>query len=41
MSKYIIDIPDGVEWGVVTCRTEDGFYTRDFDILKILEEMKE
>lgn len=36
MSKYIIDIPDGVEWGVVTCRTEDGFYTRDFDSLEEL-----
>ena len=36
MSKYIVDIPDGVEWGVVTCRTEDGFYTRDFDFLEEL-----
>ena len=36
MSKYIIDIPNGVEWGVVTCRTEDGFYTRDFDSLEEL-----
>ena len=36
MSKYIIEIPDGVEWGVVTCRTEDGFYTRDFDSLEEL-----
>lgn len=36
MSKYIIDIPDGVECGVVTCRTEDGFYTRDFDSLEDL-----
>lgn len=36
MSKYIVDIPDGVEWGVVTCRTEDGFYTRDFDSLEEL-----
>jgi hypothetical protein len=36
MSKYIIDTPDGVEWGVVTCRTEDGFYTRDFDSLEEL-----
>jgi hypothetical protein len=36
MSKYIIDIPDGFEWGVVTCRTEDGFYTRDFDFLEEL-----
>jgi len=36
MSEYIIDIPDGVEWGVVTCRTEDGFYTRDFDSLEEL-----
>lgn len=36
MNKYIIDIPDGVEWGVVTCRTEDGFYTRDFDSLEEL-----
>ena len=34
--KYIIDIPNGVEWGVVTCRTEDGFYTRDFDSLEEL-----
>ena len=34
--KYIVDIPDGVEWGVVTCRTEDGFYTRDFDSLEEL-----
>lgn len=36
MSKYIVDIPDGVEWGVVTCKTEDGFYTRDFDSLEEL-----
>ena len=36
MSKYIIDIPNGIEWGVVTCRTEDGFYTRDFDSLEEL-----
>ena len=36
MSKYVIDIPNGVEWGVVTCRTEDGFYTRDFDSLEEL-----
>ena len=36
MSKHIIDFPDGVEWGVVTCRTEDGFYTRDFDSLEEL-----
>ena len=36
MSKYIIDIPDGVEWGVVTCRTEGGFYTKDFDSLEEL-----
>lgn len=36
MSKYIIDTPDGVEWGVVTCRTEDEFYTRDFDSLEEL-----
>ena len=36
MSKHIIDFPDGVEWGVVTCRTEDGFYTRDFDFLEEL-----
>ena len=36
MSKYIVVIPDGVEWGVVTCRTEDGFYTRDFDSLEEL-----
>lgn len=36
MSKYIIDIPDEIEWGVVTCRTEDGFYTRDFDSLEEL-----
>ena len=36
MSKYIVDIPDGVEWGVVTCRTEDGFYTRNFDSLEEL-----
>ena len=34
--KYIIDIPDRVEWGVVTCRTENGFYTRDFDSLEEL-----
>ena len=34
--KYIIDIPDRVKWGVVTCRTEDGFYTRDFDSLEEL-----
>lgn len=36
MSKHIIDFPDGVEWGVVTCRTEDGFYTMDFDSLEEL-----
>ena len=36
MSKYIIDIPNGIEWGVVTCRTEDGFYTRDFDSIEEL-----
>ena len=36
MSKYIIDIPNVIEWGVVTCRTEDGFYTRDFDSLEEL-----
>lgn len=36
MSKYVIDIPDGFEWGVATCRTEDGFYTRDFDSLEEL-----
>ena len=36
MSKYIIDIPDGIEWGVITCRTEDGFYNRDFDSLEEL-----
>jgi hypothetical protein len=36
MSKHIIDFPDGVEWGVVTCRTEDGFYTKDFDSLEEL-----
>ena len=34
--KYIIDIPDGIKWGVVTCRTEGGFYTRDFDFLEEL-----
>ena len=34
--KYIIEIPDEVKWGVVTCRTEDEFYTRDFDSLEEL-----
>ena len=36
MSKYIIDMPDEIEWGVVTCRTEGGFFTRDFDSLEEL-----
>ena len=36
MSKYIIDIPNVIEWGVVTCRTEGGFFTRDFDSLEEL-----
>ena len=34
--KYIIEIPDEVKWGVVTCRTDDEFYTRDFDSLEEL-----
>lgn len=38
MSKYIVDIPDGVEWIIVTCRTKVGFITRDFDF-DSLEEL--
>lgn len=38
MSKYIVDIPDGVEWIIVTCRTKVGFLTRDFDF-DSLEEL--
>ena len=38
MSKYIIDIPNGVEWIIVTCRTKVGFLTRDFDF-DSLEEL--
>lgn len=29
--KYIFDIPDNVEYGVLTCRTSNGYYEYDFD----------
>lgn len=38
MSKYIIDIPNGVKWIIVTCKTNVGFLTKDFDF-DSLEEL--
>ena len=29
--KYIFDIPDNVDYGVLTCRTSNGYYEYDFD----------
>ena len=29
--KYIFDIPDNVDYGVLTCRTNNGYYEYNFD----------